>query len=140
MDALNIISTAIVLFATVINLYIAYRGYWISHKSESAKRPVIDIKLEGLPPYADDNQKTVLRLKNVGTKETGPDPVAVVSCSWMPTLSYKMNFPSDGYIIDVNEEVIWRFRLDEHYSPNSVVAVKVTDTKTSTFWDLHEQI
>jgi hypothetical protein len=140
MNTLNVISTIVVLFATVINLYIAYRGYWISHKTESAKRPVVDIKLEGLPPYVDDNQKTILKLKNVGTKETNADLFVIVSCSWMPAISYKMNFPSEGHTLDINEEIIWRFRLDEHYTPNSVVAVQVTDSKTSMFWELHEQI
>jgi hypothetical protein len=140
MNDLNVISTIIVIVATAINLYFVYRNWGLAQESHKSKKPVLDIKLETLPPYKDDAHKTILSIKNVGTKETSSDLLVIVSCSWMPSISYKMNFPTDAYRLDPNEEIIWKFRIDEHYTPNSIVAVKITDGGSNIMWDLHEQI
>lgn len=134
MEDIKNISTLIVIIATIVNLYFVYQNY-------KAKKPVIDIKLENLPPYSDDKQRTILKLKNVGTGETGRDPEVVVSFSWIPGISYKCNFPSKGYRLDPNEEIIWKFRVDGNCGPESKIAVKVTNTNPSrTNWELHEQL
>ncbi|HJQ32432.1 MAG TPA: hypothetical protein VJ866_09640 [Pyrinomonadaceae bacterium] len=155
MDILNVVSTIVVIAATGINLYFLYKNHQIADRNtriadrnlalaskiDQSKRPVIDIKLNCLPPYKSVDQKTILKLKNVGTKETGENPYVLVSCSWMPRISYKMNFPSSSYKLDMNEEIIWKFRMDENYTPNSTVAVHVADVSGSKVsWDLHEQL
>lgn len=138
MNSWNGFLTLITILATIVNVYFVYKGYELTRGSEASKKPMTDIKLESLPPYTSETQKTRLKLKNVGTKDTSTSPIVIVSCSWMPSVSYKLNFPSDDYNLGVNEEIVWKFRLDEHFTPNSTVAVKVTDK--STFWELHEQI
>ncbi len=138
MDSWNGVFTLITVLATIVNVYFVYRGYELTRGSEASKKPMIDIKLESLPPYKSDTQKTILKLKNVGSRDTKTSPLVIVSCSWMPSVSYKLNFPSDNYTLAVNEEIVWKFRMDEHFTPNSIVAVKVFDKSTS--WELHEQI
>jgi hypothetical protein len=140
MTTLTLISTIIVIAATLVNLYFVYKNFGFTKRGHESKIPVLDIKLENLPPYKDANQKTILKIKNVGEKRTCDNPLIVVSCSWMPSVSYKMNFPSDPYRFDPNEEVIWKFRIDEHFPANSIVAVAAYDAEADTSWDLHEQI
>ena len=40
-------------------------------------------------------------------------------------MSLKFNPPSKGHRLDPNEEIIWKFRLDENYPPSSNISVKV---------------
>jgi hypothetical protein len=131
-DSLNY-STAIIVGATVLNLYFVYLNYLI-------KTPVIDIKLESLPPYENKTDKTVLRLKNVGTKGTKSDFETILSCSWIPSMSMKFNLPSEGHRLDPNEEIIWRFRLDENFPPTSTIHVTVNEGKFGLTWELTEQL
>lgn len=128
---IDYISTVIIVGATIISLYFVYKNYM-------TKVPVIDIKLKNLPPYANENEKTVLKLKNVGNKMTGKSFDTTLSCSWLPSISLKFNPPSKGYTLDPNEEIIWKFRLDENYPPSSSIYVKVDDE--NKYWELSEQI
>ena len=139
------ISTILIIGATIFNLYVVYKNYKIVQKNykivqkiEMAKTPVMDIKLDNLPPYENENEKTILRLKNVGTKQTNPEFSTIVSCSWMPSLSLKFNLPSSGYYLAPNEEITWKFRLDENFLPTSTVHVKVNDK--GSVWVLTEQL
>ena len=118
MMELNSISTIIIIGATILNLAIVYKSYLI-------KKPVIDIKLENLPPYDDNNtEKTVLKLKNVGGKDSSSNFTTILSCSWMESMSLKFNLPK-GHFLAQNEEIIWKFRLDENIPPNSSINVVV---------------
>ena len=107
------ISTIIIICATAFNLFITYENYLM-------KKPVIDIKLENLPPYDNKTQKTTLKLKNVGHKKTSRDFTTILSCSWMPSMSFKFSLPKNEFL-DQNEEIIWKFRLDESIPPNSSI-------------------
>lgn len=128
---IDYISTVIIVGATIISLYFVYKNYM-------TKVPVIDIKLKNLPPYANENEKTVLKLKNVGNKMTGKSFDTTLSCSWLPSMSSKFNLPSKGYRLDSNEEIIWKIRLDENYPASSTINVKVIDNKFT--WELNEQL
>lgn len=132
------IPAILIIGATIFNLYVVYKNYKISQKREMAKTPVMDIKLDNLPPYENEKEKTNLRLKNVGTKETDHDFSTILSCSWMPSLSLKFNLPSSGYYLAPNEEITWKFRLDENFPPTSTVRVKVQDKGIS--WEFTEQL
>ena len=139
------ISTILIIAASIFNLYVVYKNYKIFKKNyeiaqtiEMTKKPVVDIKLDNLPPYENENEKTILRLKNVGIKETNPDFSTILSCSWTPSLSLKFNLPSSGHQLAPNEEISWKFRLNENFPPTSTIRVQVSDK--SFFWELTEQL
>lgn len=143
-------SSLIIIGATFFNLYVVYKNFKISEKNEKTKTPVIDIKLDNLPPYKGEKEKSILRIKNVGTKATNPNLSTTLSCSWMPSLSMKFNLPSEDYILAPNEKIIWKFRLDENIPPSSLVYVEILDTliekrfyggsKNALQWELTEQL
>lgn len=120
-------SSLIIIGATIFNLYVVYKNFKISEKTEKTKTPVMEIKLDNLPLYKSEKEKSILRLKNVGTKATNPNLSTTLSCSWMPSLSMKFNLPSETYILEPNEEIIWKFRLDENIPPSSLVHVEIID-------------
>ena len=124
-------STIIIIGATIFNLYIVYKNY-------STKVPVIDIKLNNLPPYENKNEKTVLKLKNVGNKGTASDFDTTLSCSWLSSMSFKFNPPSKGYRLDPNEEISWKVRLEENFPSSSNIYVEVKDK--NRVWELSEQL
>ena len=150
LELLKNASSLIIVGATIFNLYVVYKNFKISEKIEKTKHPVMDIKLDNLPPYQGEKEKSILRLKNVGTKATNPNLSTTLSCSWMPSLSMKFNLPSEGYILSPNEEIIWKFRLDENIPPSSLVHVEILDTlidkrfygesKNILQWELTEQL
>ena len=119
------ISVLIIIGATIFNLYVVYKNLRIVENKEKEKKPVIDIKVDNLPPYNNQNEKTILRLKNVGTKATTPNMETSLSCSWMSSISLKFNMPSKDYVLDPNEEIIWKFRLDENFPNSSTIYVEV---------------
>ena len=133
-------ATIITVLATAINIYFVF-------KTHSAKRPVVDISVSGLPPYKSKDDLTIITLKNVGTAPTGPNPQVILACSWMPSVSYFLNLPSERYNLDANEQITWRLRLDSRLVPNSTVTIKVVDNRESLFvtrrgiiWERHEHI
>ena len=145
------ISVLIIIGATVSNLYVVYKNLKIVENKEKEKNPVIDIKVDNLPPYNDQNEKTTLRLKNVGTKATNPNLMTSLSCSWMPSISLKFNMPSEDYTLEPNEQIIWKFRLDENFPNSSTIYINVRSKKNYTdgkfrkkymtlHWELTEQL
>lgn len=123
-------SVVIVIIATIINVYFVYRNWEI-------KKPVIDFEIDKLPPYSSDDEKSTITLKNVGNKGTEKNPEVLVSCSWMPNTSYKLNFPSNNYNLEPSESMTWKLRIDNNPLPNSTVIIKVTSYYS---WEYHEQI
>ena len=129
------ISTLVIIGATILNLYLVYINYKI-------KTPVIDIKLDNLPTYKNEEEKTILKLKNVGTKTTKPNLEITLSCSWMPSMSMKFNLPSKAYHLAPNEEIIWKFRMDENFPMASTVHVLVKEKGIlgGVWWEFTEQL
>ena len=135
MIEIDSILAIVIIGATVLNLYIVYLSYLI-------KKPVIDIKLENLPPYDDKTEKTILKLKNIGQKDSSRDFTTILSGSWMPSMSLKFNLPERHFLAQ-NEEIIWKFRLDENIPPNSSINVIVKQKfgfYRTAVWTFSEQI
>jgi hypothetical protein len=137
--AVTFAPVAITLIATAVNVFFVYKNYQLTSQRHQAYQPVVDIKLDGLPPYNEPADKTLIKLKNVGQASTTTLDVNL-SCSWMPTVSYTFNFPTPNFILAPNEEIIWRMRLDQNYKPGDTVRLKVIDRKGTQWWELHEQI
>ena len=131
-ELLKYVPTIIIIGATIFNLYLVYINYRI-------KVPVIDIKLDNLPPYKNEGEKTTLKLENVGNKKTNPDLETTLSCSWMPSISMKFNLPSKGYHLAPNEKIIWKFRMDENFPQASTVYVLVEERRGYS-WEFTEQL
>jgi hypothetical protein len=132
MTTIQITCTIIVVIATIINLFFAYRNF-------VEKTAVVEIKVENLPPYSNPEEKTTVLLKNVGTTKTSANFEALITCSWMPNMSYKLNLPNQAFFLAPNEEVTWKIRLDNDVIKNSTVSIKVTD-KRGYYWDRHDQV
>ncbi len=90
-------------------------------------KPVINIYMEELPPYKNNQDKTFIRIKNDGTSITGSDLEVLINFSWNPDYSYKLHFPSKGYQLDINEEYSWKIRIPENYPPSSFVQITADD-------------
>jgi hypothetical protein len=133
MTDIQIVFAAITVVATVLNIYFAYN----THRS---RKPVLDIRVSDLPPYSAPEKKTVVILKNVGTAPTSTKLEVLFSCSWMPSLSYKLNLPIEDYKLDPNEEITWQFRTDGTIPPNSQIVIKANDLERKVIWERHEQI
>ncbi|MFA4934509.1 MAG: hypothetical protein WC568_01610 [Candidatus Methanoperedens sp.] len=87
-----------------------------------------------------------MKLKNVGSKATNPDFTTILSFSWSPSISMKFNLPSKGHHLGINEEIIWKFKLDEDVPSGSTVRVFVRDefsyflSRGVRTWELIEQL
>lgn len=132
MNSITIISTIIIIIATLFNLYLTLWKYL-------QQTSVIDIKIDNLPPYPNEKEKTVITLKNVGLKKTKKNLNVTLSCSWLSGISYKLEFPSESYFLAPNEEISWKIRINDNIPENSNIRVNVR-TPYGTSWDLHEQI
>ncbi|RIA31597.1 hypothetical protein DFO61_2321 [Ectopseudomonas oleovorans] len=124
-------SVLIIIGATALNLWFVYSNW-------SIKKAVIEIQAESLPKYSSDEEKTLITIKNVGEKATGKKPTVTISCSWMPNISYNLNFPSDGYNLEHKESMKWKIRLDNNPPANSSIIIRVSDNGAG--WEHHEQI
>lgn len=132
MDKIQVISTVIIIAATIFNIYMTYWKY-------SQQDPVIDIKTTNLPPYENKEDKTVVNIKNVGQKKTKKNLIVVVSCSWMPGVSYKLNFHEQVHYLAPNEEISWKLRINDEMPVNSSIHVRVSENN-GLYWDYNEQI
>lgn len=110
-------------FALFVSGLTAYTN-WRTHR---AKKPVVDIAVDGLPPYADAVQLTTICLKNVGSAATVRGPEIEVECSWVPGLVQRLRLPHDNYCLDPNEQMSWKVRLDDSLPSHSKVVVRVYD-------------
>ena len=145
------ISVLIIIVATIFNLFVIYKNLKIAENREKEKNPVIDIKVDCLPPYNSQNKKTILMLKNIGTKSTNPNMKTSLSCTWMPFISFQFDVPTENYILEPNEEIIWKFKLSEDVPVSGTIFIEVLDLKTvrryiffknyiQARWELTEQI
>lgn len=130
-DIVKELSTVIIIIATIFNLWFVYQNWAI-------KKPVVEILVDTLPKYKSDQDKTVVTIKNVGEKATGQNPDVTISCSWMPNISYRLNFPTNSYNLEPKEAMIWKVRLDSAPPENSSIVITVRDGAFS--WERHEQI
>lgn len=109
------------------SLLISAAAGYFQFRAHRAKKPVISITMDGLPPYESQQAKTEVRVKNVGSASTTRRLDVTVHCSWMPLLSYRLNFPTETYCLEPEEEHWWRFRMNDNLVPNSLVKVTVWD-------------
>jgi hypothetical protein len=127
------------LVVSTISLLTSFVTGYFQFYTHRTKKPVVAISMVDLPPYPDEQRRTVINIKNVGTAATTRRVDITVSCSWMPFLSYRLNLPTAAYCLEPNEEYWWRFRMDDNIVPNSVVTVTVRDAQRDS-WKLQEQI
>jgi ribosomal protein S8E len=95
MTTIQITCTIIVVIATIINLFFAYRNF-------IEKTAVVEIKVENLPPYTNPEDRTTVLLKNVGTTKTSTNLETLITCSWMSNISYKLNLPNPAFFLAPN--------------------------------------
>ncbi len=119
--------------ATILNVYLAF-------KKHSQQKPVIDIKVENLPPYKTINDKTTIILKNVGNKDSDGDLEILIICSWITSVSYKLELPDAGGFLAPNEEMKWKIRLNDELTGNSSIKVLATNPISKNTWSYVEQI
>ena len=124
---------------SVLALVLSAGAVYFQLVTHRAKKPVINIQISGLPPYASEDDRTKVVIQNVGTKATSRKVHVTVDCSWMPLISYRLNFPSEGYCLEPGEEHRWRLRLNEKLVPNSLVRVTVWDSNRD-HWSAYEHL
>jgi len=122
---------------STLSLLVSGLVAYFHFRTHQSKKPVVNIELEELPPYENKQSRTLIRVKNVGTSPTTRDLQITVDCSWMPLVSYRLNFPTVKYCLDPNEIYWWRIRLNDQLVPNSVVRVTVWDSNRD-HWEQHQ--
>lgn len=113
---------------SIISLLLSATTGYFQWRTHISKKPVVGITIDSLPPYGDPTDRTLIAIKNVGTAATTRELRITVSCSWMPLISYRLNFPTEKYCLDPNEDYWWELRLNEELVPNSTVRVTVWDS------------
>jgi hypothetical protein len=127
------------LVIALLSLLVSTSTAYIQFRAHRAKKPVISITMTGLPPYRDAQARTEVKIKNVGTAATTRRLDVTVICSWMPLLSYRLNFSTASYCLEPNEEYWWGFRMNDSLVPNSLVKVVVSDSNRDD-WIAYEHL
>lgn len=123
---------------SIIALGISGTTAYFQLRTHQAKKPVINIAIDGLPPYESPQDRTLVTITNDGTAATTRQLDVRVDCSWMPLISYRLNLP-DKYCLEPNEHYWWRIRLNDQLVPNSMVKVTVWDSRRD-HWQVSEHL
>jgi hypothetical protein len=146
-------SVIFIIALTIINIFFVYKNYLfnqqmskanekmavIATEKRNSEKAVIDIKLKNLPPYKTENDRTHIILKNIGNDDTRALPIVLLSCSWTPGISHKLNFPSGNSLVSINEEFQWKLRLPGNPPEGATIELEADDPKGFS-WHYHESI
>ena len=140
MTTIQIIQAGIIVLVTILNVFLTYKNVALAYRKHQDQKPVIDITVEKLPPYQNDDEKTVLILKNVGNKDSDPNLLIILNCSWLTGISYKFNLNTESSYLAVNEEIKWKIRINDKIPPNSKITIDVLNPIDGRGWNYSEQI
>lgn len=120
---------------TVAAIFFAYRNYVLT--KQTAREPAastIDIRISNPPPYSAHVHWTEFVVRNVGQRTTGRLEVSVI-CSWLELYDLRLHFPTDGWVLQPNEEFRWKIRLPEAPSKaGCAITVKAYDVELERSW------
>jgi hypothetical protein len=134
------IISIIALLLSFLNLYLYY-SY-----SKKSVRPTINHVFENLPPYRDDKEETIIKVRNVGTASAKVNAI-YLNFSWDKDLQmylYDEKSGKKGFLkttelyLTPNDEEIFRKRLPQPPQRNRET-IKIT-TKFDDGWSKEDEV